>query len=149
VVTDLRGEVVASAETDQSGRFSIQDLVSGTVTVVASADGHRPSAVPVEVSGQGTTQCDVELRAGGRVRGTVRAGVENLPLGDARVALVNAAGTTVAVTTTGSDGEYTFTDLVEGEYTVTASAYQPATTTMTLDGADHAMIDLRLGHPGE
>jgi EmrB/QacA subfamily drug resistance transporter len=148
VVTDLRGEVVASAETDQNGRFAIQDLVSGTVTVVASADGHRPSAVPVEVSGQGTTQCDVELSAGGRVRGTVRAGSAKLPLGDARVALVNAAGNTVAVTTTGSDGEYTFTDLVEGEYTVTASAYQPATTTMTLDGADQA-IDLTLGHPGE
>jgi EmrB/QacA subfamily drug resistance transporter len=149
LVTDLRGEVVASAETDRNGRFSIQDLVSGTVTVVASADGHRPSAVPVEVSGQGTTQCDVELRAGGRVKGTVRAGTENRPLGDARVALVNAAGDTVAVTTTGSDGEYAFADLVEGEYTVTASAYPPATTTMTLDGADQAMIDLTLGHPDE
>jgi EmrB/QacA subfamily drug resistance transporter len=149
VVTDLRGEVVASAETDESGRFAIEDLVSGTVTVVASADGHRPNAVPVEVSGQGTTRCDVELRAGGRVKGTVRAGAEKAPLGDARVALVNSAGNTVAVTTTGSDGEYAFTDLAEGEYTVTASAYQPATTTMTLDGADQAMIDLILGHPGE
>ncbi|MGH3373756.1 MAG: MFS transporter [Actinoallomurus sp.] len=149
VVTDLRGEVVASAATDQTGRFSIQGLVSGTVTVVARADGHRPGAVPVEVSGQDTTQCDVELRAGGRVKGTVRAGAENLPLGDARVALIDAAGNRVAVTATGSDGEYTFTDLAEGEYTVTASAYQPATTTMTLDGADPAMIDLRLGHPDE
>ena len=148
VVTDLRGEVVASAETDQNGRFAIKELVSGTVTVVASADGHRPAAVPVEVSGQGTTQCDVELRAGGRVRGTVRAGAERLPLGDARVALVNAAGNTVAVTTTGADGEYTFTDLAEGEYTVTASAYQPATTTMTLDGLEQA-VDLTLGHGGE
>jgi len=148
VVTDSRGEVVASAETDQNGRFSIEDLVAGTVTVVASAAGHRPAAVPVEVGEQGTTRCDVQLRAGGRVQGTVRAGVENLPLGDARVALVDAAGATVAVTTTGSDGEYTFTDLAEGEYTVTASAYEPATTTMTLDGGP-VMIDLRLGHPGE
>jgi hypothetical protein len=148
VVTDLRGEVVASAETDQNGRFAIQDLVSGTVTVVASADGHRPSAVPVEVSGQGTSQCDVELRAGGRVRGTVRAGADKQPLGDARVALVNAAGNTVAVTTTGSDGEYAFADLAEGEYTLTASAYQPATTTMTLDGAEQA-VDLTLAHPGD
>jgi EmrB/QacA subfamily drug resistance transporter len=149
VVADLRGEVVASAETDQNGRFSIKDLVSGTVTLVASADGHRPSAVPVEVSSQGTTQCDVELRAGGRLKGTVRAGAENMPLGDARVTLVNAAGNTVAITTTGPDGEYTFTDLDRGEYTVTASAYQPATTPMTTDGADQARIDLRLGHPDE
>ncbi|HZE30351.1 MAG TPA: MFS transporter [Actinoallomurus sp.] len=149
VVTDLRGEVVASTETDQDGRFSVNELVSGTVTLVVSADGHRPSAVPVKVSGQGTTEHDVELRAGGRLKGTVRAGAENTPLGDARVALVNAAGTTVAVTTTGADGEYAFTGLDKGEYTVTASAYQPATTTMTIDGTDQAMIDLRLGHSGE
>jgi EmrB/QacA subfamily drug resistance transporter len=149
VVTDLRGEVVASTETDQNGRFSVQDLVAGTVTLVASADGHRPSAVPVQVSGQGTTQYDVELRAGGRVKGTVRAGAGNIPLGDARVALVNAAGTTVATTTTSPAGEYTFTDLDQGEYTVTASAYRPATSTMTIDGANQALIDLRLDHPDE
>jgi EmrB/QacA subfamily drug resistance transporter len=149
VVTDLRGEVVGSTVTDESGRFSIGDLVSGTVTLVVSADGHRPSAIPVEVSGQGTTRRDVELRAGGRLRGTVRAEAGDTPLGNARVALVNAAGDTVAVTTTGPDGEYTFGDLGSGEYTVTASAYQPATTTMTIDGSDQAVIDLRLGHPGE
>jgi EmrB/QacA subfamily drug resistance transporter len=149
VVTDQRGEVVASTETGQDGRFSVNELVSGTVTLVVSADGHRPRAVPVKVSGQGTTEQDVELRAGGRLKGTVRAGAENMPLGDARVALVNAAGDTVAVTTTGSDGEYAFADLDKGEYTVTASVYQPATTTMTVDGTDQAMIDLRLGHPGE
>jgi hypothetical protein len=105
--------------------------------------------VPVEVSSQGTTQCDLELRTGGRLKGTVRAGAENMPLGDARVTLFNAVGNTVAVTTTGPDGEYTFTDLDRGEYTVTASAYQPATTTMTIDGADQPSIDLRLGHPDE
>ncbi|MFB9832965.1 MFS transporter [Actinoallomurus acaciae] len=149
VVTDLRGDIVGSAETDQGGRFSIEDLVSGTVTLVADADGHRPSAVRVEVSGPGTTQCDVELRAGGRISGTVRAGAGNTPLGDARVALVNAAGDTVATTMTGSDGEYTFTGLESGEYTLTASAYQPATTTMTIDGTEQTATDLRLGHPGE
>jgi EmrB/QacA subfamily drug resistance transporter len=149
VVTDLRGEVVASTETDQDGRFSVNELVAGTVTLVVSADGHRPRAVPVKVSGQGTTENDVELQPGGRLKGTVRAGTGDAPLSDARVALVNAAGNTIAVTTTGSDGEYAFTDLDKGEYTVTASAYQPATTTMTIDGTVQAMIDLRLGHPGE
>jgi uncharacterized surface anchored protein len=149
VVTDLRGEVVGSARTDHDGRFAIKDLVAGTVTLVAGADGHRPSAAPVQVSDQGTTRCDVELQAAWRLRGTVRAGAENRTLGDARVALVNAAGNTVAVTTTGPDGEYAFTDLDTGEYTVIASAYQPATTTMTIDGADQAVIDLRLGHPDD
>ncbi|WP_329246483.1 MFS transporter [Actinoallomurus sp. NBC_01490] len=149
VVTDLRGDIVASTETDQSGGFSVNDLVSGTVTLVADANGYRPSAVRVEVGDQDTTQCDVELRAGGRLRGTVRAGAGNTPLGDARVALVNAAGDTVAVTTTSPDGEYAFTGLDHGEYTVTASAYRPATTTMTVDGTDPATADLRLGHPDE
>jgi EmrB/QacA subfamily drug resistance transporter len=149
VVTDLRGDIVASTETDQSGRFSVQDLVSGTVTLVADANGFRPSAVRVEVGEQDTTQCDVELRAGGRLKGTVRAGSGNAPLGDARVALVNAEGDTVAVTTTGPEGEYAFTGLDHGEYTVIASAYQPATTTMTIDGTGQATADLKLDHSDE
>jgi EmrB/QacA subfamily drug resistance transporter len=150
VVTDLRGEVVASTETDQNGRFSITELVSGTVTLVVSADGHRPSALPVQVSGQGITQRDVEIRpSGGRLKGTVRAGAADMPLSDARVALVNAAGDTVAVTTTGPDGEYAFTDLDIGEYTVVASAYRPATTTTSIGGSEQTSVDLKLGSPVE
>jgi uncharacterized surface anchored protein len=148
-VTDARGEIVGSTTTDQRGLFSIQDLVSGTFTVVVSASGHRPSALPIEIGNHGTTRCDVELQVSGRLRGTVRAGSANRPLEDARVALVNAAGNVVAVTTTGPNGEYAFTDLDMGEYTVTASAYPPATTTTTIERSEQVEFDLMLSHPDE
>jgi uncharacterized membrane protein YccC len=149
VVTDFRGEVVGSTETDRNGVFSIKDLASGTVTLVVSANGHRPNALPIEVGGTGTTRREVELQVAGRLRGTVRAGAEKRPLSDARVTVVDATGALVATTTTGPDGEYTFTGLDTGEYTVTASAYAPATATTTLDGTDETRFDLKLGHPGE
>jgi uncharacterized surface anchored protein len=149
VVADFRGEVVGSTETDRNGVFSIKDLASGTVALVVSASGHRPSALPIEVGGTGTTRRKVELQAAGRLRGTVRAGAENTPLGDARVTLVDATGAVVAATTTGPDGEYSFAGLDTGEYTVTASVYAPTTATTTLDGTDETRFDLKLGHPAD
>ena len=125
VVTDAHGEVIASAETGPDGEFSFDDLVSGTFVVAVSAGGHRPGALPVDVAGQSTTRCEVELPAGARVHGTVRAGTDNLLLADARVTLVDAAGNVVATATTGADGEYAFEDLDPGPYTVIASGYPP------------------------
>ncbi|MCW2901288.1 MAG: drug resistance transporter, EmrB/QacA subfamily, partial [Streptosporangiaceae bacterium] len=105
VLTDVRGEVVASARTGGDGRFSLQELVPGSFVIAVSASGHRPRALPIEVAGQGTTRCELELQTGARVRGTVRAGHDDLPLADARVTLVNAMGTVVSTATTGPDGE--------------------------------------------
>jgi uncharacterized repeat protein (TIGR01451 family) len=45
----------------------------------------------------------------------------DLPLPGVTLAARNAAGAIVAATTTGSDGKYLFTDLIEGDYTVEVS----------------------------
>ncbi|MCQ4079646.1 carboxypeptidase-like regulatory domain-containing protein [Streptomyces sp. RB6PN25] len=147
VVTDVRGEVVASATTGGDGTFGLQELVAGAFTLAVSAPGYRPTAVPVEVAASGTTRCEVELRAGARLLGVVRAGGAGTPLADARVTLVDAAGNVVAATTTADDGGYTFTDLAEGDYTVIASGYPPVATSVTLDGTGESGFDMTLVHP--
>ena len=48
--TDVRGEVVASAAADHTGEFGIADLSPGNYTLVVSAPGHRPAALPAEVA---------------------------------------------------------------------------------------------------
>jgi hypothetical protein len=149
VVTDVRGEVVVSAETGEDGTFSFGDLVSGTFVIAVSSSRHRPSALPVEVAGQTTTRCEVELQAGARVRGTVRAASDNLPLADARVTLVDAAGNVVATATTGSDGEYAFEDLDPGAYTVIASGYPPVATALVVGESGENGFGLMLGYPDE
>ncbi|GAA3840890.1 MFS transporter [Streptomyces phyllanthi] len=146
VVTDVRGDVLATGTTGQQGEFTFADLVPGTVTVAVNAPGHRPRALPVEIGG-GVTRIEVELRAGARLQGVVRA--SGGPLGDARVTLVDAAGNVVGTATTGTDGAYAFTDLDSGEYTVIATGYPPVATALTVTGRGVDGHDIELAHPGE
>lgn len=145
VVTDVRGEVLATQQTDGLGEFAVGDLVPGTVTLAVSSPKHRPLALPVEMTGTGTTRIEVELRPGAHVRGTVRGA--GGPLGDARVTLVDAVGNVVATTTTGEDGAYAFSDLDTGPYTVIATGYPPQAAGVLVSGADIHDHDIELAHP--
>ncbi|MFF3767289.1 MFS transporter [Streptomyces sp. NPDC001922] len=149
VVTDVRGEVLATGRTSGEGEFGFEDLVPGTFTVAVNAPGFRPLALPVEVGGQGVTRIAVELRAGVLVQGTVRAGADRRPLPDARVTLVDAAGNVVATSTTGDDGAYAFADLDAGDYTVIASGYPPVAQPLPVTGQGVDGHDIELAHPGE
>ncbi|MGV4888480.1 MFS transporter [Streptomyces viridosporus] len=147
IVTDVRGDLLATGNTDEQGGFSFAELVPGTVTVAVNALGHRPRALPVEVGGAGVTRLEIELETGARVQGVVRA--PHGPLADARVTLVDAAGNVVGTATTGADGAYAFADLDGGEYTVIATGYPPVATTLTVAGGGVDGHDIVLAHPGE
>ncbi|MEW5356280.1 MFS transporter, partial [Streptomyces sp. 16-176A] len=108
IVTDVRGDLLATGTTGEGGEFSFAELVPGAVTVAVNAAGHRPRALPVEVGGTGVTRLEIDLDAGARLQGVVRA--PHGPLADARVTLVDAAGNVIGTATTGSDGAYAFTD---------------------------------------
>ncbi|MET7902756.1 MFS transporter [Streptomyces sp. NPDC005355] len=149
VVTDVRGEVLATGKTGEKGDFSFEELIAGTFTVAVNAPGFRPAALPVEVGAQGLTRLEIALRAGAQVQGTVRAGAGRRPLPDARVTLVDAAGNVVATATTGEDGAYAFTDLDAGEYTVIASGYPPVAGALTVSGHGVDGHDVELAHPGD
>ncbi|MEU3278226.1 MFS transporter [Streptomyces antibioticus] len=145
VVTDGRGEVLATGTTGERGEFAFAELVPGAVTVAVDAPGFRPRALPVEIGATGATRVAVTLEAGARLRGVVRA--PHGPLADARVTLVDAAGDVVRTATTGPDGAYSFADLDAGAYTVTASGYPPVTTALTVAGDGTDGHDIELAHP--
>ncbi|GGV39977.1 MFS transporter [Streptomyces spectabilis] len=147
VVTDVRGDVLATGACDEQGAFAFGELVPGAVTVAVNATGHRPVALPVEVAAVGVTRVEAELRPGARVLGTVRAA--GGPLADARVTLVDAAGNVVAGATTGADGAYAFSDLDVGEYTVIAAGYPPVATALVVAGDGVDGHEIELAHPGE
>ncbi|WP_432140443.1 MFS transporter [Streptomyces sp. bgisy084] len=149
VVTDVRGEVLATGKTGAEGQFAFDELAPGTFTVAVNAPNHRPAALPVEIGGQGTTRIEIELLSGARVQGVVRAGAHRRPLPDARVTLVDAAGNVVATSTTGEDGAYAFTDLDAGDYTVIASGYPPVATGLAVDAHGVDGYDVELAHPGD
>ncbi|QDQ12420.1 MFS transporter [Streptomyces spectabilis] len=147
VVTDVRGDVLATGACDEQGAFAFGELVPGAVTVAVNAAGHRPVALPVEVAAVGVTRVEAELRPGARVLGTVRAA--GGPLADARVTLVDQAGNVVAGATTGADGAYAFSDLDVGEYTVIAAGYPPVATALVVAGDGVDGHEIELAHPGE
>ncbi|MFS8203307.1 MFS transporter (plasmid) [Streptomyces sp. CWNU-52B] len=147
IVTDVRGDVLATGTTGEQGEFTFAELVPGAVTVAVNAAGHRPRALMVEVGGAGVTRVEVELTSGAQLQGVVHA--PGGPLGDARVTLVDAAGNVIGTATTGADGAYAFTDLDSGEYTVIATGYPPVATALTVKGGGAEGHDIRLAHPGE
>jgi EmrB/QacA subfamily drug resistance transporter len=146
IVTDVRGDVLATGTTGAQGEFTFAELVPGAVTIAVNAAGYRPRALPVEVGGTGVTRVEVELASGAHVQGVVRA--PHGPLGDARVTLVDAAGNVVGSSTTGADGAYAFADLDGGEYTVIATGYPPVATALTVAGDGTDGHDIELAHPG-
>ncbi|MFD3453942.1 MFS transporter [Streptomyces sp. NPDC058691] len=147
VVTDIRGEVLASGGTGQDGGFGFHGLPAGDFTLAVNATGFRPVALPVGVAGTGPTHVDVALRLGGRVQGTVLGGATRLPLPEARVTLVDGAGNVVATATTGGDGGYAFGDLDAGEYSLIASGFPPVATTITVGDESAKDVDVELSHP--
>ncbi|MEU2930458.1 MFS transporter [Streptomyces sp. NPDC007251] len=147
IVTDVRGDLLATAATGAQGDFALTDLVPGTVTLAVNASGFRPRALPVEIGATGLTRIEIDLDAGARLQGVVRA--PHGPLADARVTLVDQAGNVVGTATTGADGAYAFTDLDSGEYTVIATGYPPVATALTVAGSGVDDHDIELAHPGE
>ncbi|MFC4495434.1 MFS transporter [Streptomyces ovatisporus] len=149
VVTDARGEVLATGRTGERGEFNFDELVPGTFTIAVNAPGYRPIARPVEVASQGVTRIDLELAAGARVQGVIRAGSDRRPLPEARVTLIDAAGNVVATAMTAEDGAYGFTDLDAGDYSVIASGYPPVATALNVHGHGADDYDIELHHPDE
>jgi MFS family permease len=145
IVTDSRGDVLATGSTGPQGDFGFPELGPGTVTVAVNAPGHRPVALPVEIGGTDVTHIEVPLGSGTGVSGVVRA--DGAPLNNARVTLVDATGTVVASATTGPDGEYAFADLADGEYTVIATGYPAVASGMRLSGPGVERHNVELAHP--
>ncbi|MFG2225019.1 MFS transporter [Streptomyces sp. NPDC048644] len=145
VATDVRGEVVASGVAGADGGFVFGDLPAGSYTLAVSAESHRPTALQVEAASGTRNWYEIRLTPGARIRGVVRT-ARSGPVDDARVTLLDPAGNVVGTSTTGGDGEYIFTDLDRGAYTVIASGYPPVAVPLRVDQAGHAEFDIDLGH---
>jgi uncharacterized protein YfaS (alpha-2-macroglobulin family) len=145
-LADGNGEVVGAKITGEDGRYAFDELVAGSYTLVVSAEAFQPVAVGVQVAGTGASRQDVELAGGSRLRGVATVG-DGRAVADARITLLDRTGNVVAMTTTDGTGEYAFSDLPEGDYTVIASGYPPVASTLRVDGGEHGTHDVRLGHP--
>lgn len=139
---DMRGEVLAAAESDATGGFDLAGLPEGEFTVAVSAFGYHPTAVSARVSSRDTALLEVLLRPGVRVAGVVRGG--GRPLAQARVTLTDSLGNVIETVATDADGAYTFGNLDEGTYTVVATGYAPSTAQVHVGEHDVDGLDMDL-----
>ena len=157
------GNVVATTTTDADGNYSFTRLPAGDYTVKVTKAGaianldqtEDPDSTKDNTSGTVTLNADNPVQENinfGYVKkhaisGTVyldqnRDKTKNtgdLPQGGVTVKLVDASGAVVATTTTDTDGNYSFTGLGDGTYTVAVDKTGPlASTEQTEDPSGNA-----------
>ena len=130
-VFDSAGMPYQHTLTDASGLYSITDLPAGSYTVAAAKDGYLLSPAAGFTLSAGSTQQipllltpepTLSLGAIAGMLSVLQPEGAPLPLGGAKITLLSSTGETVAVTTSAPDGEFAFYDLMDGVYTLTASA---------------------------
>jgi uncharacterized protein YfaS (alpha-2-macroglobulin family) len=144
-LTDSRGEVTGASITAADGAYSFSGVGAGTYTLVASAERMRPVATMLTVPDSAVLRHDVELTSAVVLTGTARTeGDRAVP--DARITVLDAEGNVAAVARTDAEGHYIVSDLPEGDYTVVASGYPPATSQVNLAAGGEAAHDVQLGY---
>ena len=160
--------VIASTTTNSSGNYTFGNLTTGTYTVKVTPPAGTTQTYDLDGLSS-ANQATVNLTAsrtdvdfGYRTVGTLSIGNRlwkdananglqdsgEAGLNGVTVQLLNSSGTVIATTTTSSDGNYTFSSLVAGTYTVkivTSTLPANFTPTYDLDGissANQATVNL-------
>ncbi|GAB4322369.1 MAG: hypothetical protein Kow0074_13860 [Candidatus Zixiibacteriota bacterium] len=116
VSVTLTGTMQDSTTTDSAGEYQFSGIQNGSYTLVASLSGFRAGVANVTVAGSPVVQ-DFVLKASTTVTGMV-----GLAGGDGvSGATIELVGPENRMATTNAQGFYSITDVVEGEYTGTAS----------------------------
>ncbi|MDQ1047163.1 hypothetical protein QFZ76_005399 [Streptomyces sp. V4I2] len=105
VVTDVRGDLLATRTTGEQGEFAFAELTPGPVTLAVNAAGHRPRALAVEIGGTGVTRVEVDLDTGARLQGVVRAPHGPLAVGEYTVIATGYPPAATALTVKGRGGD--------------------------------------------
>ena len=139
----ISGAANATATADSSGNFTVPGLANGTYTITPSHAGYSfsPSSMNVTISNASVTTgisfTATALTYG--ISGTLS------PVVGGSGATVTLSGTASATTTSDGAGNYSFSGLANGTYTVTPShagyTFNPTSMTATVNGASVAGIN--------
>lgn len=144
-LVDATGRQIGRGATDSSGAFTLLAPGRGGYVLITSAATYQPEAVTVNVL-DGPVRMDVALTGAGGLRGVVRAATTGVPIMDAAVTITDVNGDVVGSRLSGTSGEYAFTSLPPGMYTlaVNATGYRPTALTVTAGESGTAQQDVEL-----
>lgn len=144
----LSGASSATTTADSSGNFSFTGLANGSYTVTPSRSGYAftPASQSITVSGAnrtgvaftGVAVVTVRRSSGRSISGTIS------PSSAGSGATVVLGGAASATTTADSSGNFSFTGLANGSYTVTPSrtgyTFTPTSRSVTVSGANQTGV---------
>ena len=138
----LAGTATASTVADSSGNFTFTGLSNGAYTVTPSKTGFTfsPSSQPANVNGANLSGINF---SGAAQTWTISGTVS--PSSAASGATVTLSGTASATTTPDSSGNFTFSGLANGMYTVTPTeggyTFSPSSVTTAVNGANVSNVN--------
>jgi len=123
---------------NSSGNFSFTGVTNGSYTVTPTKTGFTftPASQPETVNGANLTGVNFTANSTGRfsISGTIS------PVSSGTEVTVTLSGASTGTTTTDSSGNYTFSGLANGTYTVTPSqpglTFSPSSLPETVNGAN-------------
>lgn len=137
----LSGTASASTTTDSSGNYSFSGLRTGAYTVTPSQSGYAFTPSSAAVSINGASIANVNFTAS--TSSTPTYSISGKVSGSA--ATLTLSGTASASATTDSAGNYTFSGLKNGPYTVTpsqpGSSFTPSSAPVSVNGAPIANVN--------
>jgi hypothetical protein len=118
VTIALSGDSTSSTTTDTDGRYSFSKLDKGDYTITPSLAGYlfTPTSISATISNANVTGKDFVAAGAYSIQGTITVGGTALPY--VTVALSGASSSSA---TTDAAGNYAFSGLLSGDYTVTPS----------------------------
>ncbi|MFE6780347.1 MFS transporter [Streptomyces sp. NPDC057702] len=139
------GHQLARAVAGRDGAYALRAPGAGAYVLIAAADGHQPHAATVVV-GQQPLAHDVPLAGVSGLTGAVRGAADGLPVAAAMVVVADASGEVLASGATGPQGEFAFTELAPGSFTLAVNAlgYRPAALPVAIGGQGATRIEVEL-----
>jgi hypothetical protein len=134
----LGGTAAATATADASGNYTFIGLPNGNYVVTPSKSGYTftPTSIPVSISGANVA--GVNFTATAVPTWSISGMVTPAPLGAGT--LLTLSGTPSGTTTADTSGNYLFTGLPNGAYTITPSkteyTFSPAALQVNVNGRD-------------
>ena len=140
----LSGATSATTTADANGNYSFLGLINGAYVVTPSNPGYSfsPSSQPVTLNGTNQTGVNFAAQA---IASTYSISGNITPAASGSGATVTLSGTSSATTVADSNGNYAFTGLIAGSYTVTPNksgyTFNPVNQPVTISSTNQTGIN--------
>jgi hypothetical protein len=139
----LSGAGSATATANSSGAYTFSGLANGTYAVTPSKSGYTFSPTSQNATVNGANVTGISFTATAQATYSISGTIT--PTAGGSGASVALTGPAAANTTTNSSGNYTFTGLANGTYTVTPSnsgyTFTPANQSVTISNANQTGVN--------